>query len=36
MGTEMDFLVINDYVFEKTQQLDWQNKDKWMIKFKKD
>ncbi len=36
MGTEMDFLVINDYVFEKTQQLDWQNKDKWMLKFKKD
>ena len=36
MGTEMDFLVINDYVFEKTQQLDWQNKDKWMRKFKQD
>jgi carbamoyltransferase len=36
MGTEMDFLVINDYVFEKAQQLDWQNKDKWMRNFKQD
>jgi carbamoyltransferase len=36
MSTEMDVLVINDYVFEKTNQLDWENKDKWMVKFKKD
>lgn len=36
MSTEMDVLVINDYVFEKTAQLDWQNKEKWMVKFKKD
>lgn len=36
MSTEMDYLVINDYVFEKTQQLDWENKEKWMVKFKKD
>ncbi len=36
MSTEMDYLVINDYVFEKTQQLDWQNKEKWMVQFKKD
>jgi carbamoyltransferase len=36
MSTEMDCLVINDYVFEKTQQLDWENKEKWMVQFKKD
>lgn len=36
MSTEMDFLVINDYVFDKTMQLDWENKEKWMVKFKKD
>jgi carbamoyltransferase len=36
MSTEMDYLVINDYVFEKKEQVDWQNKDKWMLKFKKD
>lgn len=36
MSTEMDVLVINDYVFEKTKQLDWENKEKWMVKFKKD
>lgn len=36
MSTEMDYLVINDYVFSKTEQPDWENKDKWMVKFKKD
>ena len=36
MGTEMDFLVINNYVFEKTKQLDWGNKEKWTRSFKKD
>jgi carbamoyltransferase len=36
MSTEMDFLVINDYVFEKTKQIDWENKEKWMVQFKKD
>jgi carbamoyltransferase len=36
MSTEMDYLVVNDYVFEKKEQVDWQNKDKWMLKFKKD
>ncbi len=36
MSTEMDFLVIGNYVFDKTQQLDWQNKEKWMVSFKKD
>lgn len=36
MSTEMDVLVINDYVFFKQEQPDWENKEKWMIKFKMD
>lgn len=36
MSTDMDVLVINDYIYLKTQQPDWSNKDKWMVKFKKD
>lgn len=36
MSTDMDVLVINDYVFEKTRQIDWENKEKWMVTFKKD
>jgi len=36
MSTEMDVLVINDYVFFKKQQPDWENKEKWMVKFKMD
>ncbi|MGB0522866.1 MAG: carbamoyltransferase, partial [Flammeovirgaceae bacterium] len=36
MSTEMDYLVINDFVYCKTEQPDWENKDKWMVKFKMD
>lgn len=36
MSTEMDCLVINDYVYVKTEQNDHQNRDKWMVKFKMD
>lgn len=36
MATEMDYLVINDFVYCKTEQPDWRNKKKWMVKFKKD
>jgi carbamoyltransferase len=36
MSTEMDFLVINDYIFKKTDQIDWENREKWRVKFKKD
>ena len=36
MSTEMDYLVINDFVYCKTEQPDWENKEKWMIKFKMD
>jgi carbamoyltransferase len=33
MSTEMDYLVIGDFVYCKTEQPDWTNKEKWMIKF---
>lgn len=36
MSTEMDVLVINDFVFFKTEQPDWENKEKWMVEFKMD
>ncbi|MBN1199543.1 MAG: hypothetical protein JXA23_09345, partial [Bacteroidales bacterium] len=36
MRTEMDFLVTGDYLFVKTEQPDWQNREKWMEKFKLD
>jgi len=36
MSTEMDYLVINDFVYCKTKQADWQNKEKWMVKFNHD
>ncbi len=36
MSTEMDYLVINDFIYRKSDQPDWQNKDKWLVKFKMD
>ena len=36
MSTDMDVLVIGNYIFEKEMQLDWENKKNWMIKFKMD
>lgn len=36
MSTDMDFLVINNFVFTKTEQPDWENKAKWILTFKKD
>jgi carbamoyltransferase len=36
MNTEMDYLVINNFVYKKTEQPDWQNKEKWALSFKKD
>mgnify|MGYP000451119736 CR=1 FL=1 len=36
MSTEMDYLVINNFVYCKTDQVDWENKEKWVVKFKKD
>lgn len=36
MCTDMDYLVINQYVFTKTNQPDYQDKTKWFTKFEKD
>lgn len=36
MSTEMDYLVVGDFVYTKTEQIDFDNKDKWMVQFKKD
>jgi carbamoyltransferase len=36
MSTEMDYLVINDFLFCKTEQPEWQNKEKWKRTFKLD
>lgn len=36
MNTEMDYLVLGDFVYCKTDQNDWQNKEKWMFKFIRD
>ena len=36
MSTEMDYLVINDFLYVKTEQEDWENRKKWRVKFKKD
>lgn len=36
MSTEMDVLVINDFVFFKQEQPDWENREKWVVNFKID
>lgn len=36
MRTEMDYLVINDFLFEKAAQPDWQETDNWKETFKLD
>jgi carbamoyltransferase len=36
MRTEMDYLVVNNFILTKTEQPDWQNREKWMEKFKLD
>jgi carbamoyltransferase len=36
MSTDMDYLVINDHVYTKTMQNDWQDKEKWQRHFKAD
>lgn len=36
MRTEMDYLVVNNYILYKTEQPDWENREKWMVKFKMD
>ncbi len=36
MRTEMDYLVINNFILKKTDQPDWQNREKWIEQFKLD
>jgi len=36
MSTEMDYLVINDFVYVKTEQPDWENKERWRVAFQPD
>ena len=36
MRTEMDYLVIDNLFLVKTEQPDWENREKWMEKFKLD
>lgn len=36
MRTEMDYLVVNDFLLIKTEQPDWENREKWTVKFKLD
>jgi carbamoyltransferase len=36
MSTEMDVLVINNFLFYKDEQPDHKNKEKWMVNFKMD
>lgn len=36
MRTEMDYLVVNDFLLKKTDQPDWENRNKWIVKFKMD
>jgi len=36
MRTEMDYLVVNNFLLKKTEQPDWKNRDKWMVEFKPD
>ncbi len=36
MSTDMDLLVIENYLFIKSNQLDYQNKEKWKNTFEKD
>jgi len=36
MRTEMDYLVVNNFILKKTDQPDWENREKWIVKFKLD
>jgi carbamoyltransferase len=36
MNTDMDYLVIGDYVYTKFDQENWNDKSKWQLNFKKD
>jgi carbamoyltransferase len=36
MRTEMDYLVVNDFLLKKTDQPDWENRERWMEQFEMD
>jgi len=36
MRTEMDYLVLGNYLFSKTDQPNWQETDNWKEEFKLD
>jgi carbamoyltransferase len=36
MATEMDYLVIDNFVYCKTEQAEWQKKEKWTKTFTRD
>jgi len=36
MNTDMDYLVIENFIFDKKQQPDWEQKEKWKLVFKND
>jgi carbamoyltransferase len=36
MSTDMDYLVLGDFVYCKTDQPNWKNKENWLVKFKMD
>ena len=36
MRTEMDYLVMGDYLFKKTEQPNWEDKENWKEEFKLD
>jgi carbamoyltransferase len=36
MRTEMDYLVVNNFFLIKTEQPDWENKEKWLVTFDMD
>ena len=36
MSTDMDYVVIGDHLFEKKDQPDWENKEKWIRTFNMD
>ena len=35
-STDMDYLVINNFLYCQMEQQEWENKEKWCVKFKKD
>jgi carbamoyltransferase len=36
MATEMDYLVINNFLYKKEEQPNWEDKSRWRNEFKKD